>query len=126
VTSTSGDAISAGLSGLGTGKIVINGSGNASSSTGYGILGITLGAVSAPAGTNAIWISGSGSASGSVAGVGALIQGSPNVGNILIDRSGAISGASFGILAISDGPGSITITGNNAVTATAGIGIQAL
>jgi len=102
----------------GTGDILVNGSGAAT--------GAQSGMNVQQFGTSGgITISGSGDATGTAdVGINASINATANTSNILIDRSGAVTGAN-GIVATSGGKGSITITGGSVVASTAGVGIAA-
>jgi uncharacterized protein with beta-barrel porin domain len=144
VTATGGDAIAVGSSG-GTGDLTVTNNATALSNTASGI------SVSKAAGSGAILVNGSGAVtgaqfgifvvqsgtSGGIAisggggvigtangGIAVMIDAATNASNILIDRSGTVTGAS-GISADHYGTGNITVAGGSLVSSTAGTGIAA-
>ncbi|CAN7528806.1 autotransporter domain-containing protein [Bradyrhizobium sp. LjRoot220] len=117
VLSTFNSGISASKS-AGSGDILVNGNGAATG----GASGI---AVAHHGTSGGITISGSGGTTGtSNTGISASIDTATNASNILIDRSGAVTGRS-GISASHAGTGNITVTGGSLVSSTAGTGIIA-
>jgi uncharacterized protein with beta-barrel porin domain len=107
----------------GTGAVLVTGTGTATGGT-DGIL-VTHTGVGPAASTSGIAITGSGdvTSTGGTA-VGAVILNAANASNILIDRSGTLSGIE-GISAQTNGTGSITVLGNGLVTGTSSFGIAA-
>src|SRR5882724_10825283 len=107
----------------GTGAVSVSGTGTATGGTGG--LAVQNFGLGPAAGTNGIVITGSGNAA-STGGNGILVNitNVANASNILIDRSGTVSGRS-GIIAATVGTGNITVTGGSIVTSTVGDGIQA-
>ncbi|MBR1244453.1 autotransporter domain-containing protein, partial [Bradyrhizobium sp. AUGA SZCCT0274] len=101
----------------GSGAVLVNGSGTA--------IGAALGISVVHAGTaGGITISGTGAAVGGI-GIHADINAATNASNILIDRSGNVTGGALGINAIHFGTGNITVTGGSLVSSTAGNAIAA-
>jgi uncharacterized protein with beta-barrel porin domain len=106
----------------GTGEVTVSGSGNLSSISSAGILAMQVNnAVGTVAG---IHVGGSGDTSGAGSyGISAQITGANNAGNVLVDRSGNVTGV-VGILATTAGAGTVTVRAGG-VTSTAGDGISA-
>jgi subtilase-type serine protease len=110
---------------LGTGGVLVTGTGAATGGSDAGISVQYLG-LGPAAGTNGIAISGSGNATSTGdTGISAFINNAANASNILIDRSGTVSGGALGIFAVTTGTGNVTVTGGSLVTSTASHGIQA-
>lgn len=114
--------------GSGTGTISITGSGNYAGTQRSGIWAQASG-IGPGAGVNGIVISGTGNATGTAAltgfaGIGAVISNASNHADILINRSGTVTGGSWGIDAETAGDGDVTITNVGTVTAS-GVGIEA-
>jgi len=99
----------------GAGSMLVTGTGNVTGST--AIQAIHSG-VGPAAGTNGIALTGSGNVNG-IGGFGLFAQifNGANASNILIDRSGTVSGGfNSGIFAQTTGTGNVTVTGSASVT----------
>ena len=138
VSVTNGNAVTGAKNGIavthaGTGAIFVNNnasvSGGNTGPAGNGTAAISVlhTGLGPPAGSDGIVIAGSGATTGILLlshAIDARISNSANASNILINQTGTISGAS-GIVASTNGTGSITVTGAAAsITGTNGPGIQ--
>ncbi|WP_187144441.1 autotransporter domain-containing protein [Microvirga massiliensis] len=111
---------------IGTGAVTVGGSGTVTGTNGNGIEA-TADGVGIP-GVNIVTVTGTGASISNAGGFGILTQATNAgaVGNVLVDRSGAVTGAVGGISATNAGTGNVTVTNTGPVQGGSGVGIEAV
>jgi hypothetical protein len=108
----------------GSGTVTVAGAGTVNGLNG-GIAALQVGGGSG-AGTTGVLVSGSGATTSTNGfGLAAAITQAANASNIIVNRSGTVTGATGGIIASTAGVGAVTVQGTGTVTTTAGTGIAA-